>query len=80
MTPEDLESVPGIDGYAVGKIQQAINGYYGQDYAPTEPEDGSEAGVEVDSANDEPADVAEAVEAQSEAMPETSDTMVESAE
>ncbi len=45
MTPEDLESVPGIDGYSVSKIQQAINGYYGQDYSAGQSEDGSEEQV-----------------------------------
>jgi N utilization substance protein A len=33
MTPEELEAIPGIDGQAVAHIQQAINAYYGQEYA-----------------------------------------------
>ncbi len=33
MTPEQLESIPGIDGQAVAHIQQAINSYYGQEYS-----------------------------------------------
>ena len=32
MTPEQLESIEGIDGQAVAHIQQAINSYYGQEY------------------------------------------------
>ncbi len=75
MTPEELESVPGIDGYAVGKIQQAINGYYGQDYAPTEPEDGSEVDVEAEPAVDDSAPAAVEVPAGGEtpeAVPEAS--------
>jgi transcription termination/antitermination protein NusA len=32
MTPEQLESIPGIDAEAVNRIQQAINSYYGQEY------------------------------------------------
>ena len=32
MTPEQLEALEGIDADAVNRIQQAINGYYGQDY------------------------------------------------
>ena len=79
MTPEELEAVPGIDGYAVARIQQAINGYYGQDYA-SEPAD--EAG-----AQEESAETGEAAgentgigETEGEPTPEASDTMVESAE
>ena len=32
MTPEQLEALEGIDEEAVNRIQQAINGYYGQEY------------------------------------------------
>lgn len=38
MTPEQLEAVEEIDADAVNAIQQAINGYYGQDYASPEPD------------------------------------------
>jgi N utilization substance protein A len=37
MTPEQLESIPGIDEESVGRIQQAINGYYGQEYSEAAP-------------------------------------------
>jgi N utilization substance protein A len=55
MTPEQLESIEGIDGESVNRIQQAINSYYGQEYSeqPDEyaPEQGSgisdESGTEV---------------------------------
>ena len=33
MTPEQLEAIEGIDAESVNRIQQAINGYYGQEYA-----------------------------------------------
>jgi N utilization substance protein A len=32
MTPEELEALEGIDGDAVSRIQQAINGFYGSEY------------------------------------------------
>jgi N utilization substance protein A len=39
MTPEQLEALEGIDEEAVNRIQQAINGYYGQEYGePQAPE------------------------------------------
>ena len=37
MTPELLEAIEGIDESAVSLIQQAINGYYGQEYAEEAP-------------------------------------------
>jgi N utilization substance protein A len=37
MTPELLEALEGIDENAVSLIQQAINGYYGQEYAEEAP-------------------------------------------
>jgi N utilization substance protein A len=47
MTPEELESIPGIDADAVNRIQQAINGYYGQEYTEQAPaEYGDAAPVE----------------------------------
>ncbi len=33
MTPEELEALEGIDAEAVSRIQQAINRFYGQEYA-----------------------------------------------
>ncbi len=36
MTPEDLESLDGIDDDAVNRIQQAINSFYGQEYGSEE--------------------------------------------
>ncbi len=35
MTPEDLESIEGVDAEAVQQIQQSVNGYYGQFEAPS---------------------------------------------
>jgi N utilization substance protein A len=55
MTPEELESIPGIDEDAVNRIQQAINGYYGQEYTEqpaaeysdaAPPEEGNAGGLE----------------------------------
>ncbi len=43
MTPEQLEAIPGIDEDAVNRIQQAINGYYGQDYAEASASDAEAA-------------------------------------
>jgi N utilization substance protein A len=58
MTPEELEAIPGIDADAVNRIQQAINGYYGQEYTeqpaeygePAVPETGEQAMEGVDEA------------------------------
>ena len=49
MTPEQLEALEGIDADAVSRIQQAINSFYGQEYArgssaEPKPADGSRAG------------------------------------
>src|SRR5579863_4787849 len=41
MTPEQLEALEGIDEEAVGRIQVAINSFYGQEYAE-EPEQATE--------------------------------------
>jgi N utilization substance protein A len=38
MTPEELEALEGIDDEAVNRIQQAINRFYGQEYAEETPE------------------------------------------
>ena len=68
MTPEDLEAIEGIDADAVGRIQQAINSFYGQVYG--EPESGQpepEGVIQAEAALDpEPL-----VEAQSVAAPES---------
>jgi len=37
MTPEELEALEGIDEDAVNRIQQAINGFYGQEYTEEAP-------------------------------------------
>jgi N utilization substance protein A len=37
MTPEELEALEGIDEDAVNRIQQAINRFYGQEYAEEPP-------------------------------------------
>jgi transcription termination/antitermination protein NusA len=37
MTPEELEALEGIDEDAVNRIQQAINGFYGQEYSEEPP-------------------------------------------
>ena len=73
MTPEELESIPDIDGDAVSRIQQAINGYYGQEYGEAAPDYTEEAAGEQAVAAGEP-DVNENVEDAG------SDTMMESAE
>ena len=39
MTPEQLESIPDIDGEAVSRIQQSINSYYGQEYTEQNQQD-----------------------------------------
>jgi N utilization substance protein A len=68
MTPEQLEALEGIDQEAVSRIQQAINSFYGQEYAE-EPEPLAEAAA--------PEAIPEADRAGVET---SSDTMVESAE
>ncbi len=45
MTPEQLEALEGIDEEAVGRIQQAINSFYGQEYAPRKPAVGRSGGA-----------------------------------
>ncbi|HVW08880.1 MAG TPA: transcription termination factor NusA [Bryobacteraceae bacterium] len=67
MTPELLEALEGIDENAVSLIQQAINRYYGQEYAeeaPAEPEAPAAAG---DAALEGSATMSESVEAGAEA-------------
>ena len=85
MTPELLEALEGIDENAVSLIQQAINSYYGQEYAEeaavAEPEplppvvDG-----ETSAANENEADGAGAAPAEASGAPEASGTMSESVE
>ncbi len=56
MTPEELEALEGIDEEAVGRIQQAINSFYGQEYAEmAAPEAVAEAVEDVAVAPEEPA-------------------------
>jgi N utilization substance protein A len=87
MTPEELESIAGIDDEAVGRIQQAINGYYGQDYSDQGAEYAEEAPVEevqvIPEATElaaEPEAVAEAVNPNENAGDAGSVTMMESVE
>src|SRR5207249_7919885 len=59
MTPEQLESIEGIDPDSVNRIQQAINSYYGQEYAEqqaeyTPEEPGAEAAAEETAADATP--------------------------
>jgi N utilization substance protein A len=86
MTPEQLESIPGIDEDAVGRIQQAINGYYGQEYTETPGEFGEEPPVEGaemmpdDPAEPEGGDLAGVADLNENVEDAGSDTMVESAD
>jgi N utilization substance protein A len=86
MTPEQLEALEGIDADAVSRIQQAINGFYGQEYegsaatlteeppAEETPADETEAGASpVETAAGDEAASAESAEVESQA----SDTMME---
>ena len=54
MTPEELEAIEGIDEEAIGRIQQAINSFYGQVYgeAPAEPEPAGENAPLAETASD----------------------------
>ena len=45
MTPEELEALEGIDADAVNRIQEAINRFYGQEYAEEPVVDGVVEGV-----------------------------------
>jgi len=65
---EQLEALEGIDGEVVGRIQQAINSFYGQEYAE-EPEPLAESVALPESA----------AEADQQAVETSSDNMVESA-
>ena len=76
MTPEQLEALEGIDADAVNRIQQAINSFYGQEYAeelPAEPEPEVVPGVVPEVAEEaaqEAAPVAESPAVQQEAPEE----------
>ncbi len=51
MTPEQLEALEGVDEESVNRIQQAINGYYGQEYSdqpPAEEQAEEPAGEEIE--------------------------------
>jgi hypothetical protein len=90
MTPEQLEAIQGIDEESVGRIQQAINSFYGQEYYAPEAEGAGAAPPPEPPSPEEP--VAEAaaddatVESESgstvaaDAESPASDTMVQSAE
>jgi N utilization substance protein A len=84
MTPEELESISGIDDEAVGRIQQAINGYYGQEYSDQQyaEEMQSEAPESGDAPVAEPSGeaVAEAAEPNENAGDAGSDTIREPVE
>ena len=79
MTPELLEALEGIDENDVSLIQQAINSYYGQEYAEEAPaaaqEPAEPAAAEV--STEATADVTDSAGA---AEPEASGTMSESVE
>ncbi len=75
MTPEELESVPGIDVDSVNEIQYAINRYYGQEYSEEQAvETASETTPETEAAA-APAEIVE-----NSVTPEGSATIEESAE
>ncbi len=86
MTPEQLESIPGIDDEAVGRIQQAINGYYGQEYTdnPGEFAEESRGGGDANSSGGAAEPAAEAAAGTPDLNENVedpgSDTMLESAE
>ena len=79
MTPELLEALEGIDENDVSLIQQAINSYYGQEYAeeaPAAPQEAAEP-TAAEVSTEATADVTDSV---AEAEPEASATMSESVE
>jgi N utilization substance protein A len=47
MTPEQLESIEGIDDESVNQIQQVINSYYGQEYSEQPSEYAPEQATEI---------------------------------
>jgi N utilization substance protein A len=82
MTPELLEALEGIDENAVSLIQQAINSYYGQEYAEEAPAAAPEAAEpEAPAAETQPEPAqAEPESSAAHAEPERSATMSESVE
>ena len=69
MTPEQLEALEGIDEEAVNRIQQAINGYYGQEYG----EPASEAAAQEEPAHEAEVPAAESAESAESALVETAE-------
>jgi N utilization substance protein A len=63
MTPELLEALEGIDENAVSLIQQAINRYYGQEYAEEAPAQAQAPAAAGDAALEGSATMSESVEA-----------------
>jgi N utilization substance protein A len=81
MTPEQLEALEGVDEESVNRIQQAINSYYGQEYA--EQPAGEVAVEEVASGEAPPEEVqaeGEGANAIENTMESASDTMNEPVE
>jgi N utilization substance protein A len=75
MTPEQLEAIGGIDEEAVGRIQQAINSFYGQEYyTPAEEPPAEEPLAEA------PAETGPESTITADSESSSSDTMVQSAE
>ncbi|HEY4085081.1 MAG TPA: transcription termination factor NusA [Bryobacteraceae bacterium] len=70
MTPELLEALEGIDENAVSLIQQAINRYYGQEYAEEAPVEAQAPAAADDTALEGSATMSESVEAGAEAEAE----------
>ena len=81
MTPEELEALEGIDGDAVSRIQQAINGFYGSEYGEAVA-DNMTAEAEPDNVIAEEAGETDAMASGTDeaTAPDQNDTMVESAE
>jgi N utilization substance protein A len=70
MTPELLEALEGIDENAVSLIQQAINRYYGQEYAEEAPAEAEAPAAAGDTALEGSATMSESVEAGADAEAE----------
>ncbi len=88
MTPEELEALEGIDGDAVNRIQQAINGFYGSEYGEAVADNGEAvvdnmtAEADPDNLTAEQAGEMDAYRAGSDqaTVADQNDTMVKSAE
>jgi transcription termination/antitermination protein NusA len=81
MTPEQLESIEGIDPDSVNRIQQAINSYYGQEYAEPQAEFvAGESEAETPAGEENAAEHRVAADTNENAGDGDSATMVESAE